>query len=155
MSDSRREDGMRVRREVLGDAYVDAAVAGTTPFSSEFQDFITRVAWGDVWSRPGIDRRTRSLMNLSMIAALNRPDELHTHVRGAIQDIGESVSFLADHGDADTTHVAALKEALLRIDDPADGADMALAAALFRRLYPRFFPVPDTAKQSVAREAAL
>jgi hypothetical protein len=75
--------------------------------------------------------------------------------RGAIQDIGESVSFLAGHGDADTTHVAALKEALLRIDDPADGADMALAAALFRRLYPRFFPVPDTAKQSVAREAAL
>jgi len=86
MSDSRREDGMRVRREVLGDAHVDAAVAGTTPFSSEFQDFITRVAWGDVWSRPGLDRRARSCITLGVLAALGREGEIALHVRAALRN---------------------------------------------------------------------
>ena len=86
MSDSRREDGMRVRREVLGDAYVDAAVAGTTPFSSEFQDFITRVAWGDVWSRPGLDRRARSCITLAVLAALGHEGEIALHVRAALRN---------------------------------------------------------------------
>jgi len=86
MSDSRREDGMRVRREVLGDAYVDAAVAATTPFSSEFQDFITRVAWGDVWSRPGLDRRARSCITLGVLAALGREGEIALHVRAALRN---------------------------------------------------------------------
>ena len=86
MSDSRREDGMRVRREVLGDAYVDAAVAGTTPFSSEFQDFITRVAWGDVWSRPGLDRRVRSCITLGVLTALGREGEIALHVRAALRN---------------------------------------------------------------------
>jgi 4-carboxymuconolactone decarboxylase len=86
MSDSRREDGMRVRREVLGDAHVDAAVAGTTPFSSEFQDFITRVAWGDVWSRPGLDRRARSCVTLGVLAALGREGEIALHVRAALRN---------------------------------------------------------------------
>ena len=86
MSDSRREDGMRVRREVLGDAYVDAAVAGTTPFSSEFQDFITRVAWGDVWARPGLDRKTRSCITLAALTALGHEAELALHVRAALRN---------------------------------------------------------------------
>jgi 4-carboxymuconolactone decarboxylase len=86
MSDSRREDGMRVRREVLGDAHVDAAVAGTTAFSSEFQDFITRVAWGDVWSRPGLDRRARSCVTLGVLAALGREGEIALHVRAALRN---------------------------------------------------------------------
>jgi len=86
MSDSRREDGMRVRREVLGDAHVDASVAGTTPFSSEFQDFITRVAWGDVWSRPGLDRRARSCITLGVLAALGREGEIALHVRAALRN---------------------------------------------------------------------
>ena len=86
MSDSRREDGMRVRREVLGDAHVDAAVAGTTPFSSEFQDFITRVAWGDVWSRPGLDRRARSCITLGVLAALGHEGEIALHVRAALRN---------------------------------------------------------------------
>ena len=86
MSDSRRKDGMRVRREVLGDAHVDAAVAGTTPFSSEFQDFITRVAWGDVWSRPGLDRRARSCITLGVLAALGREGEIALHVRAALRN---------------------------------------------------------------------
>jgi 4-carboxymuconolactone decarboxylase len=86
MSDSRREDGMRVRREVLGDAHVDAAVAGTTPFSSEFQDVITRGAWGDVWSRPGLDRRARSCVTLGVLVALGREGEIALHVRAALRN---------------------------------------------------------------------
>lgn len=80
------EKGLKIRREVVGDAYVDASLKNADEFSQPMQDLVTQYCWGDVWSRPGIDRRTRSLMNLSMIAALNRPDELHTHVRGAINN---------------------------------------------------------------------
>ncbi|RFU20385.1 4-carboxymuconolactone decarboxylase [Geodermatophilus marinus] len=81
--DTRREAGMRTRREVLGDAWVDRAVAGTTPFTAGFQDFITRVAWGDVWQRPGLSRRDRSLMTLSITVALRHWDEFALHVRAA------------------------------------------------------------------------
>jgi 4-carboxymuconolactone decarboxylase len=80
------EKGLKIRREVVGDAYVDASLKNADEFSQPMQELVTQYCWGDVWSRPGIDRRTRSLMNLSMIAALNRPDELHTHVRGAINN---------------------------------------------------------------------
>jgi 4-carboxymuconolactone decarboxylase len=76
-------DGMRVRREVLGDAHVDRAVAGTTRFTAPFQDLITRYAWGSVWSRPGLDRRTRSAITLALLAALGRDEELAMHVRAA------------------------------------------------------------------------
>ncbi|WP_198588127.1 4-carboxymuconolactone decarboxylase [Geodermatophilus chilensis] len=81
--DARRDAGMRTRREVLGDAWVDRAVAGTTPFTADFQDFITRVAWGDVWQRPGLARRDRSLMTLSITIALRHWDEFALHVRAA------------------------------------------------------------------------
>jgi 4-carboxymuconolactone decarboxylase len=87
--------GMRVRREVLGDEYVDAAVGRTTEFTADFQDFITRFAWGEIWARPGLDRRTRSCITLTALIALGRLDELETHVRAAIrnglteQEIGE------------------------------------------------------------------
>ena len=84
MSDSRRDDGMKVRREILGDAYVDRAVAKTTPFSAAFQDFITRVAWGDVWARPDLDRRTRSCITLAVLTALGREAEIALHVRAAL-----------------------------------------------------------------------
>jgi 4-carboxymuconolactone decarboxylase len=81
--DDRREQGMQVRREVLGDAHVDRAVAATTPFTEPFQDFITRVAWGDVWTREGLDRRTRSCITLAVLTALGREGELAMHVRAA------------------------------------------------------------------------
>ena len=81
--DERRAAGMRTRREVLGDAWVDRAVAGTTPFTADFQDFITRVAWGDLWQRPGLSRRDRSLMTLSITIALRHWDEFALHVRAA------------------------------------------------------------------------
>ena len=86
MSDSPRDTGMRIRREVLGDAHVDRAVAATTPFTAPFQDFITRVAWGDVWARPGLDRRTRSCVTLAMLTALGHEAEIALHVRAAVRN---------------------------------------------------------------------
>jgi len=86
MSDPTHERGMRVRREVLGDDHVDAAVARTTGFTADFQDFITRYAWGEVWTRPGLDRRTRSCITLTALVALGRLDELEMHVRAALRN---------------------------------------------------------------------
>jgi 4-carboxymuconolactone decarboxylase len=76
-------DGMAVRREVLGDAHVDRAVAATTGFTAPFQEFITRTAWGQVWSRDGLDRRTRSCVTLALLTALQCHEELAMHVRAA------------------------------------------------------------------------
>ncbi len=83
---ARREAGTRTRRAVLGDAWVDRAVAGTTPFSADFQDFLTRVAWGDVWQRPGLARRERSIATLSVLLALRHWDEFAVHVRAAVRN---------------------------------------------------------------------
>ena len=83
MSDDDYAVGMTVRREVLGDAHVDRAVAGTTEFTAGFQELITRYAWGAVWSRPGLDRRTRSCVTLALLTALRCEDELAMHVRAA------------------------------------------------------------------------
>ena len=83
MTDEVYERGMKVRREVLGDAHVDEAVARTTGFTADFQDLITRYAWGEIWSRPGLDRRTRSAITLTALIALGRMDELPMHVRAA------------------------------------------------------------------------
>ena len=79
----RREAGMRTRREVLGDAWVDRAVGSTTPFTADWQDFITRTAWGDLWQRPGLARRDRSLMTLAITIALRHWEEFALHVRAA------------------------------------------------------------------------
>jgi 4-carboxymuconolactone decarboxylase len=82
----RFETGMKVRREVLGDAYVDAAIAKRNTFSEEFQDLITRYAWGEIWTRPGLPRQTRSLITVAMLVALNREEELRMHLRGALKN---------------------------------------------------------------------
>ncbi|MBV9816977.1 MAG: 4-carboxymuconolactone decarboxylase [Solirubrobacterales bacterium] len=79
-------EGERVRREVLGDAHVDRAQADTTELTAPFQDFITRYAWGEVWARPGLDRRTRSAITLTALTALGRENELAMHVRGALRN---------------------------------------------------------------------
>jgi 4-carboxymuconolactone decarboxylase len=79
------EQGMKVRREVLGDEHVDRAVERTTPFTADFQDLITRYAWGEIWARPGLDRRTRSCITLAALVALGREEELAMHVRAAIR----------------------------------------------------------------------
>src|SRR3989337_1154786 len=86
MSDSAHERGMEVRREVLGDEYVDAAVDRTTEFTADFQDLITRYAWGEVWTRPALDRRTRSCVTLTALMARGHLDELGLHVRAALRN---------------------------------------------------------------------
>jgi 4-carboxymuconolactone decarboxylase len=78
--------GMQVRREVLGDGHVDRAVARTTPFTADFQDLITRYAWGEIWSRPGLDRRMRSAITVTALVALGRDEELELHLRAALRN---------------------------------------------------------------------
>jgi 3-oxoadipate enol-lactonase/4-carboxymuconolactone decarboxylase len=120
------EEGMAVRREVLGDAHVDRAVAATTPFTAPFQDLITRYAWGEVWSRPGLDRRTRSCVTLAMLVALRCEDELAMHVRAALrnglhpEEIGEVLLHAAVYAGVPAANAAfAVAQRVLR----EEGAD--------------------------------
>jgi 4-carboxymuconolactone decarboxylase len=82
----RYEQGLAVRREVLGREHVDRAIAAADDFTRPLQELVTEYCWGAVWTRPGLERRERSLVNLGMIAALNRPHELRLHVRGALNN---------------------------------------------------------------------
>ena len=82
----RHDKGMAVRRAVLGDAHVDRATARKSALTAEFQELITRYAWGEVWTRPGLPRHTRSLLTIAMMVALNRPDEFKLHVRAAFNN---------------------------------------------------------------------
>jgi len=82
----RYEAGMKLRRAVLGDAHVDRSLQQLNDLNRDFQDFITRYAWGDIWSRPGLSRHTRSLITLAMMVALNRADEFRMHVRAALRN---------------------------------------------------------------------
>lgn len=86
MSDERLDRGTKIRRSVLGDKYVDQAVAKRTEFTADFQDLLTRYAWGEVWTRPGLDRRTRCCITVAMLVALNRDEELSLHVRAALDN---------------------------------------------------------------------
>jgi 4-carboxymuconolactone decarboxylase len=86
VSDERHDRGMEVRREVLGDEHVDAAIEKTSDFTREFQDLITRYAWGEIWTRPGLDRRTRSAITLTALVARGHFDELAMHVRAALRN---------------------------------------------------------------------
>jgi 4-carboxymuconolactone decarboxylase len=86
MSDELFEQGLRIRKAVLGEAYVERSLAAADEFSMPMQEMVTRNCWGDVWNRPGLERAQRSLINLAMISALNRPHELKVHVRGAINN---------------------------------------------------------------------
>ena len=86
MADDLHERGMKVRREVLGDEHVDRAIERTTPFTADYQDLITRYAWGEIWTRPGLDRRTRSAMTLTALIALGRFEELRMHIRAALRN---------------------------------------------------------------------
>ena len=87
MDEGRRaKRGLAVRRAVLGDVYVDRALAARTPFNREFQELLTRYAWGEIWTRPGLPRRTRSLITIAAMVALNRSDELRLHLRAALRN---------------------------------------------------------------------
>lgn len=80
------DQGLKTRRDVLGAEYVDKAIANADDFSKPLQELVTQYCWGDVWNRPGLDRKTRSLLNLAMLTALNRPHELKLHIRGALNN---------------------------------------------------------------------
>ena len=86
MTDENFEKGMAVRRAVLGDTHVDQAEANKNDFTKEFQEFITRYAWGEIWTRPGLDRKTRSCITLAMMVALHRQDEFKLHFRAAFNN---------------------------------------------------------------------
>jgi 4-carboxymuconolactone decarboxylase len=86
MSEELFDRGLEIRRAVLGADYVDKSIAGADEFSRPMQELVTEYCWGKVWGRPGLDRRTRSFLNLAMITALNRPHELKLHVKGAIRN---------------------------------------------------------------------
>ena len=88
MADDRYDAGMRVRREVLGNDHVDRAVDRTTPFTADFQDLITRYAWGEIWTRPGLDVRSRRVLAIGTMVALGRWEELRMHIRAAIREGG-------------------------------------------------------------------
>ncbi len=114
-----------VRRAVLGDAHVDRAIAGTTPFTAPFQDLITRYAWGDVWNRPGLDRATRSAITLALLTALDQPEELAMHVRAArrngltAEQISEVLLHSAVYCGVPAANVAfAVANAVLAEEDP-------------------------------------
>ncbi|MFK7943968.1 MAG: carboxymuconolactone decarboxylase family protein [Paracoccaceae bacterium] len=91
MSDQPRKDalweaGLKTRREVVGDDYVDASLAKMDDFNAGLQDWVTRYAWGDIWNRPGLERRDRSILNIGMLVALGRADELKLHLKGALRN---------------------------------------------------------------------
>jgi 4-carboxymuconolactone decarboxylase len=87
MNEREKHDaGMKVRRSVLGDAHVDRTIKNRNPFNEEYQDLITRYAWGEIWTRPGLPRHTRSLLVIGLMVALNRPDEFKLHVRAAFNN---------------------------------------------------------------------
>lgn len=86
MDKTKYDKGMEIRRATLGDAYVDRAIANMDDFTKDVQELVTTYCWGEVWGREGLDRKTRSTINLAMISALNRPHELAAHVRGAVNN---------------------------------------------------------------------
>ncbi len=129
--EDRAGQGTRVRREVLGDAHVDRAVAATTPLTAPFQDLVTRYAWGEVWSRPGLDRRTRSMLTLALLAGLGHDTELALHVRAAVtngvthDEIGEVLLHTAVYAGvpAANSALAVAQRVLDELDDePNDGS---------------------------------
>src|SRR5450759_4022531 len=116
-----RQRGMEVRRAVLGDAHVDRAEASRTPLTDEFQDLITRYAWGEIWTRPGLDRRMRSAVTLTVLIALGHWDEFEIHVRAALRnglrqdEVGEVLLQCAIYcGVPAANHAFALAQAVLK-----------------------------------------
>ena len=125
MTDETDETGMRTRRQVLGDEHVDRAEALTTDFTADFQDFITRYAWGTVWAREGLDRQTRSAITLAVLAALGHKDEFEVHVRAALRnslterEIGEVLLHTAVYAGVPAANAAfAIAQRVLRGDTP-------------------------------------
>jgi 4-carboxymuconolactone decarboxylase len=133
--EQRRETGLQVRRAVLGDEHVDRAAAGTTEFTAPFQDLITRYAWGDVWSRPGLSRAERSMITLAALVALRQSDELAMHVRAALRNgltrdqISEILLHLSVYaGVPSANHAYKIAQAVLAEEDAVPENEHAVAA---------------------------
>lgn len=120
MTDGRLERGSKRRREVLGDAHVDRAEAAATPFTSDFQQLITGYAWGEIWTRPGLDETTRRLLTIAMLVALNREDELALHLRAA-RDAGVTAGTVKE----------VLLQAAVYCGVPAANSAFKIAAGIF------------------------
>jgi 4-carboxymuconolactone decarboxylase len=116
----RHEQGMKMRRAVLGDVHVDRSKVNETEFNADFQDLITRYAWGEIWTRPGLPPRTRSLITIAMLVALNRTEELRLHLRGAANN-GVSVQEIKE----------VLLQAAIYCGVPAANTAFHLAAEVF------------------------
>ena len=116
----RHEQGMKIRRAVLGDAHVDRSKTNETEFNADFQDLITRYAWGEIWARPGLPPKTRSLLTIAMLVALNRTEELRLHLRGA-----------ANNGVSAQEIKEALLQAAIYCGVPAANTAFHLAAEVF------------------------
>jgi 4-carboxymuconolactone decarboxylase len=133
--EQRREAGLQVRRAVLGDEHVDRAAAGTTEFTAPFQDLITRYAWGDVWSRPGLSRSERSMITLAALVALRQSDELAMHVRAALRNgltwdqISEILLHLSVYaGVPSANHAYKIAQAVLAEEDTVPANEHEVAA---------------------------
>jgi len=111
--------GMVTRRAVLGDAHVDRAIAKTTDFTADFQSFITRTAWGEIWTRPGLDHPTRRLLTIAMLIALNREEEFRLHVRAALA-----------HGVSSATIKEVILQSAIYCGVPAANSAFAAASAI-------------------------
>jgi 4-carboxymuconolactone decarboxylase len=126
MEDPRHEQGMRIRREVLGDEHVDRSIERTTDLTRDFQDLITRYAWGDIWARPGLDRHTRSCMTIVALVAMGREHELALHIRAAIrngltrEEIGEVLLHCAVYCGVPAAN-GAFAVAQRVLDEPGEG----------------------------------
>jgi 4-carboxymuconolactone decarboxylase len=124
VTDPRREAGEAVRRQVLGDAHVDRAQAAGTAFTEPFQDYLTRTAWGEVWTRPGLDRRTRSCLTLALLTTLRAEAELALHVRAARRigltpaEIGEVLLHTAVYAGVPAANAAFAVAARVLAEDP-------------------------------------
>lgn len=117
----RHERGTKARRAVLGDAYVDRAQATATPFTAEFQDLIVRYAWGEIWTRPGLEQETRRLLTIAMLVALGREQELRLHLTAAL-----------DHGVAPDTLKEVLLQCAVYCGVPAANAAFHLASEILK-----------------------
>jgi 4-carboxymuconolactone decarboxylase len=129
MTDEQYDEGMRIRREVLGDEHVDRAIERTTRLTEPFQELIARYAWGSVWARPGLDRRTRSALTLALLATLGHERELAMHVRAALRnglsedDIGEVLLHTAVYAGIPAANAAfAIAQDVLKEGETSDAS---------------------------------
>lgn len=130
-----REQGYALRRQVLGDEYVDGVLVRTSALTADFQDYLTRTAWGEIWSRPGLDRKTRSMLSITALTALGHSHELALHIRAAVQNNGVTPEEIAE----------VLMHAAVYAGVPAANRAMVVAQQELQKLgFPQALPLSDS-----------